>query len=55
MDSQFGPLDAVRIVFDDKFCFKMYIFMELLEEGSLPDVESVANFSILQKFSGNSI
>ena len=38
MNSQFSPLDAVRVVFDDKFHLKMYIFVELLEERSLPDV-----------------
>ena len=37
IDSQFGLLDAVRIVFYDKFHFKMYIiFMEFLK--SLRDV-----------------
>ena len=34
MDSQFSPLDAVRVVFYDRFRFKMYIFIELLEERS---------------------
>lgn len=53
IDPNFGPLDGFKIIFD-KFCFKVHFFTELLEEGTVIDVECVANLRILQKLNSSS-
>ncbi len=49
LDANIGPLDAITVVMDSKLHFKVIVYAELLEEGTLLVLDDVANLRILQK------
>ena len=48
-DGNVEPHDPIRIVFNSKLMFKVYVYLELVEEGRLTDPHDVANLLVLKQ------
>jgi hypothetical protein len=55
VDSKAGPVDAIRVVIDSNLNFKVYVYLELVEDGKLTSPESIASLVILKKMNDKSI
>ena len=53
-DTNAGPVDAVRVIFNNNLVFKVYVFYDLTEDGTLFHSDDVENLAILRKMNDTS-